>query len=84
MTRDEFAQQAGEPIDWSGAQVDNMDRRIQVAYTLSFDSDDKLHQWLVAEAGRRGTNPTELMRDLLGEAYRRVAWRHAVHCGDCL
>ncbi|WP_047893596.1 hypothetical protein [Micromonospora sp. RV43] len=73
MTRDEVAQQADEPIDWSAAQVDTTDRRIRLAYTLSFDSDDKLHQWLVAEAGRRGMNPIELMRDRLGSAYRRAA-----------
>lgn len=73
MTRDEVAQQAGEPIDWSAAQVDTTERRIRMAYTLSLDADDELHQWLVAEAGRRGMNPIELMRDLLGEAYRRAA-----------
>ena len=73
MRRHEVEQQAGEPIDWSAAQVDTADRRIRLAYTLSFDSDDKLHQWLVAEAGRRGMNPIELMRNLLGEAHRRAA-----------
>ncbi|PWR13386.1 hypothetical protein DKT69_20925 [Micromonospora sicca] len=73
MRRDEVAQQAGEPIDWSTAQVDTTDRRTRAAYTVSFDSDDKLIQWLEAEAGRRGMNPIELMRDLLGEAYRRAA-----------
>lgn len=74
MNRDEVAAEVAreEPIDWSGAEVDTSERQVRVGYTVAFDADDDVSEWLVDEATRRGLNPIELIKELLREAHQRA------------
>ena len=73
MNRDEAAEVAREePIDWSGAEVGTSERQVRVGYTVAFDADDDVSEWLVDEATRRGLNPIELIKELLREAHQRA------------
>jgi predicted DNA-binding protein len=49
--------------DWTGAQVDHTPRRVSVVHSVRFPAD--LSDRIAAEADRRGTTPSTLIRDLV-------------------
>lgn len=66
----EEALRALESRDWTGAVVDREERRGTTVFSVRLDGD--LTDILAAEATRRGTNPSEVLRDLV-ESLRPVA-----------
>jgi predicted DNA-binding protein len=63
MSRHDDAAQALESRDWSGAQVEERPRTGSVVQSVRFSRD--LTERLMTEAERRGTTPSEVIRDLV-------------------
>jgi predicted DNA-binding protein len=63
MTKFDESAAALENRDWSGAQVEDRPRSPSVVQSVRFSRE--LTERLMAEAGRRGCTPSEVIRDLV-------------------
>ena len=80
MRKFDEAAAALEDRDWSAAQVDDRPRGVSVVQSVRFSRE--LTERLMAEAGRRGCTPSEVIRDLVEAGLSRVDESATVRLAD--